>query len=72
MIHIDLALARLRAYLSQPGKTRTRLAIDAGVPEGCVRNIDSEDWNPRIKTFKKLEEAIPENFTPKNGKGTRQ
>ena len=73
MIHTDSAIARIRAYLKVGGVAKSRLAVLAGVPEGCVRNVYAEEWNPTIETLRKLEAAIPVDFDPppkKNGKTT--
>lgn len=64
MIHIDYAVAKVRAYLKTNGIARFRLATEAGVPEGCVRNVDSDEWNPQTDTLRKLEKALPVNFNP--------
>lgn len=64
MIHTDYAIARVKAYLKETGTARYRLAVMAGVPEGCVRNVEATDWNPTTDTLRKLEEAIPKDFMP--------
>lgn len=64
MIHTDYAIARIRAYLKQSGVAKSRLAIMAGVPEGCVRNVKSKRWNPTFETLRKIESAIPRDFSP--------
>lgn len=64
MIYTDYAISRIRAYLEDRGIARSRLAITANVPEGCTRNVDSPDWDPRASTLRKLEGAIPAEFVP--------
>lgn len=65
MIHTDFAINRVRSYLNDTGIPKSRLALEADVPEGCVRNVHDKEWNPTIETLRKLEGVIPENFVPK-------
>lgn len=64
MMYTDLALFRVRAYLRESGMKKFRFATTAGVPEGSVRHIESEEWNPRISTLRKLETVIPADYQP--------
>lgn len=70
MIYTDYAIARLRAFLNQTGVAKSRLAINAEVAEGSVRDVHDPEWNPTAETLRRLEKAIPEEFVPEiNGNG---
>lgn len=59
---IEHAIERIREFRRANGFAKNRLAVLAGVPEGCIRSIDDKDWNPTLVTIKKLEKVIPANF----------
>lgn len=39
---------------------RNAFANKAGIWEASIREIHSDEWDPRLSTLKKLEQAIPE------------
>lgn len=73
MIHTDYAIERIKAYLQSSGMAKSRLAVEAGVPEGCTRRIEDKNWNPTTDTLRKLEAVVPTDFifTPNKSKITR-
>ena len=60
---IDAAIQRIRAYRDHRGWTNNRLATEAKVPESCVRDLDDAGWSPTLRTLRKLEAVVPEQFT---------
>jgi len=65
---IELSISRIRQFRKSSGLTKNRFAILSEVPEGCLRNIDDESWNPTAITLKKLESVIPPSFDPSKEK----
>lgn len=57
--YVDLSIKSIRDFLKNTGTAKSRLALMANVPEGCTRNVESNDWNPTTETLRKLESAIP-------------
>lgn len=61
---IDGALARVRAYRSEMGWSRARLAAAAGIQDTVLRHLDEEGWNPTAETVRRLEAVIPPGWAP--------
>lgn len=59
---IDNAIKRIRAFRKEQGLAKFRLAVMAGVPEGCLRNMDKPEWNPTLDTLKAIDAIIPKDF----------
>lgn len=47
--------------MAETGTAKSRLAFLADVPEGCTRNIASDEWNPTAETLRKLEAVVVKN-----------
>ncbi len=60
---IESAINRIREFRTSNGLAKNRIATMAGIPEGCVRDIDEATWNPTVSTIKKIEKIIPPEFT---------
>ena len=60
--HVDLALARIRAYLASPGVSRREVARRASLGESVVRDVEAENGNPTANTLRALELVIPAAF----------
>lgn len=58
------AVARVRAWRQAMGWAPYRFATAAGVSEATLRGIDSEDWNPTVRTLERLEAVIPSDWQP--------
>ena len=61
---VDQSIHRIRTFLEEKEIAKSRLAVMAGVPEGCTRGVYNSDWNPTLDTLRKLERVIPEDFQP--------
>lgn len=53
------AVARVRAWRQAIGWAPYRFATEAGVAEASLRGIDSDEWNPTVRTLERLEAVIP-------------
>lgn len=71
MTNVENTIQKIRDYLDVSGVTRSGFATIAGVPEGCVRDIHSPEWNPTASTLKKLEKALPPKFKKSKSKKPR-
>lgn len=60
-----MAIQRIREFRKETGINRHAFAVNADVAEKTVRNIDDDDWNPNLRTLRRLESIIPDDFTPK-------
>lgn len=56
------ALARVRAWRQAVGWATYRFATEAGVAEASLRGMDSEEWNPTVRTLERLEAVIPRDW----------
>jgi len=65
-LNIENIIRRIREFRTKSGFAKTRLAVMAGIPEGCIRNIDEQDWNPTLVTLRKIEAVIPSDFQPEH------
>lgn len=61
-VGIEAVLGRIRAYAVFRGWKKSRLAAAAGLRDTTLRDFESPNWNPRIKTVRKLEAIIPPDF----------
>jgi hypothetical protein len=61
---LTAALSRVRAWRETKGWALYRMATLAGVAEASVRGMDDADWNPTLKTLRRLEALIPEGWRP--------
>lgn len=63
-ICIESAIKRIKVYaFCVAGMNRRQLAIGAGLPEGAVRHIHKDHWNPTLSTLLALETVIPADWT---------
>lgn len=60
---IDSIIQTMRACAITLG--RNAFANKAGIWEASIRDIHSDEWDPRLSTLKKLEKVIPEVDTKK-------
>ncbi len=58
------AIARLRAWASAKGWTKSRFAGEAGLVDTTLRNFHAPSWNPTVETLEKLEAVIPDGWQP--------
>lgn len=42
--------------------SKSRLAMEAGLSDTVLRYFDRSDWNPTVKTIKRIESVIPRDF----------
>lgn len=56
MVH-DI-INRVRETLKQPGMSKHKLALMAGLHRNTLREADAEDWNPSASTLAALEPII--------------
>lgn len=58
---IDAIVTRIREH----ARTRSlrSLASEAGIHDGSLRRLGSEDWNPRLQTLRALERVVPSGST---------
>lgn len=63
-IRIEHAINRIKVYaFAVVGMSCRELARRAGLKPGVTRNIHENTWNPTLKTLKKLEAIIPDDWT---------
>lgn len=62
------AKARVQTWLAQANLPRQEIAAAAQVHEKTIRLAQAPDWNPRIETLRRLENAIPAGWRPKNAR----
>lgn len=60
--NIDNALSRIKSFKAMMGFSNNKLAKQAGIAEGTVRNIEDSSWNPQVETVRKIEAIIPSDF----------
>ncbi|MBO9580308.1 MAG: hypothetical protein J7498_05405 [Sphingobium sp.] len=51
-------IKRVRETLAQPGMSKHKLAIVAGLHRNTLRDVDDPDWNPSAATLAALEPHI--------------
>lgn len=52
-------IARLRAWASARGWTKSRFAVEAGLRDTTLRGFHDEDWNPTREILARLEAVVP-------------
>lgn len=57
--NIENAVKRIKDYVLNSGVKRYRIACEAGVSEKSLRDVLSDDWNPRLSTLIKLDASVP-------------
>lgn len=62
----DLALHRIRSYIHDNDMSINGFAKLAGMAEGTVRHVLDDEFNPRAKTLRKMEKAVPVKYKPAN------
>jgi transcriptional regulator with XRE-family HTH domain len=62
VMHVDLSVARVRAFRTSKGWSINALAAAAGLGESTIRRIDDPDWSPTVRILRKLEAVIPPGF----------
>ncbi|NIA72300.1 hypothetical protein HBA54_27290 [Pelagibius litoralis] len=60
MSDIDRLIARVRDAATQRGLRPATLARMSGLALNTLRDMHSQDWNPRIETLRKVEAALEE------------
>lgn len=55
---LEPSRARIAAVLRQPKITKALLAEYAGVHVNSLRDIESPDWNPLVKTLEAIMVAV--------------
>lgn len=60
----DAVIARLHAWASANGWTKSRFASEAGLVDTTLRNFGTPGWNPTRDTLRKLEATVPEHWQP--------
>lgn len=61
---IEQTIARIRAFASERGWTKSRLAREAGLQDTTLRHFDRPDWNPTVETLRAIERVIPADWQP--------
>ena len=64
MLYIEAAIHRIRQYALTNGVSGLALSKRSAVAEGSVRNLHKPDWNPNLKTLRRLEACVPHDFMP--------
>lgn len=59
---IHSSVLRIRAYRQSAKLSRRGLATAAGLGVNTLRDIDSPDWSPVLRTIEQIEAIIPEDF----------
>jgi transcriptional regulator with XRE-family HTH domain len=59
---IDKSIARIRAFCTAQGWTKTKLAHAADLNDTTLRHFNRSNWNPTTHTIRKLEGIIPDQF----------
>jgi len=54
-MHVQKSIDEIRAYWKGSGKSRWRLAEDAGLGRTTLRDIDKPDWSPSVATMRKIQ-----------------
>ena len=63
---ISTAVAKIKAWLSDPETDHLRIASDAGVDEKTIRLArNNKKWNPRADTLQRLETVMRGGSCPK-------
>ncbi len=63
IINIENAVQRIRVYVfAVRGWTKKDLAREANISESSLRNIHSPNWNISLRTLRKIESVVPDNF----------
>jgi transcriptional regulator with XRE-family HTH domain len=60
----DAVIARIRAWMEATRQSAEAFAGIAGVAGNTVRGIERDDWQPSVKTLRKLEAVIPPGWQP--------
>jgi ribosome-binding protein aMBF1 (putative translation factor) len=55
---VDVIIRRVRSAARAPGWNRFRLAEEAGLGINALRNINTDDFNPKADTLRKLDPII--------------
>ncbi len=61
---VDTTLARIRAFRMFRGWSTRTMAKEAGISEGALRHMDSDEWGPTTATLRQLEAIIPDEWVP--------
>lgn len=61
---IEQTIHRIRAYKTENGIKNSTLAVEAGLSNMALRNIDNKDWNPTAEVLRKVEAIIPPEYVP--------
>lgn len=59
---VDQTIRRIRAYAEFRKWKKSRLAVEAGMPDTTLRDFHKADWNPTAETLRRLEAIIPTDF----------
>ena len=51
-------VTRIRRQASEPGWSKSRLAIESGLHPNSLRDLDDPNWAPRFETLRKLEATL--------------
>lgn len=60
---VDDVIARIRAFKTHTGKSKSELALDAGLSVNALRDMDKPEWSPTADTLRQVEKNIPASFT---------
>lgn len=60
-------MARARAFVRQPGWSKSRLAIESGLHANALRSLDDPAWQPRVGTLLKIEAVMDAAEAPPAG-----
>lgn len=60
----DNVIDRIRAWMTANRYSVNGFATIAGVSEGTLRGIHEADWQPSVRTLRKLEAVIPAGWRP--------
>lgn len=59
---VDQVIARIRAFATWKRWAPSRLAVEAGLSNMALRDMDAPGWSPTTATLRKLEALIPADF----------
>jgi transcriptional regulator with XRE-family HTH domain len=60
----ESVIARILAWMRANRLSAEALAQRAGIAGNTVRGIEKPDWQPSVKTLRKLEAVIPASWRP--------
>lgn len=67
-LHIDIALQRIRSFITENGGNIAAFARSATLRQCTIHDVFKDEFNPTLKTIRKMEQAIPGDWEPEDNK----